>query len=691
MQVHRSEPRRFSSQSPRSNFEIRRARIGERAVAAGAAIVAAAVPALCQSASYKFVNSSSSTWPTAIPHPSHVTRTGSGEFDGFGRRDAILLADGRPIFVHDAAYYGAMQPIALTDGTCNDFDVAPGRGISGPDGIACVESTGLYFYGFDWAFGEFTLQTDYSITSAAWQGAKLVRCADVNADGLLDYVGVAADSSTIILQRSSGSTYTQSLVATGGGITDILPLQFDSDNPLEIAVLDNAGLQIVDGVSIPLTFARNSGVTIFNDAIDKVTSNDGAPQKIAWVRNRAAPDQAKQELVLVKRAGTNILFQYNVNLNSPVFSVVGADSSAMGQGDGDTDLVMANKDLYLPLISENNSPASYFSNAVTYQQAFVTGLDVGQIFNAPPPGNNTPLAPDNEARPVYADFNQDGRPDLLLYVQGRHSLYMFESQPINIHALIGSELSHRAGVRHDSAGNVWLEMAFYAETASSTIENVYPPVPGAYRYYLNLRLFKQTGPTALNSPIQAMNSYSLEMYTPAANASMQTVVDGGGAQHSVVKFRVKLASGQLPNNYCLSDLYWVEMSWYAEQQTTSYPHPIMQGANYFFYLSEVEGDALTVWTPCYSYLPPYTSVRDPSGVVMDIDDGSNTSVCDSNDFYYASANCPSGTTLPVLLPTVGTRRKIRFPETNGTTILPPPPPGPTDDCEWVSTPWGWVL
>lgn len=659
------------------------------------AAAAFSTPAFAQTSSYEFRYSSGSEWSSALPTPAKVSRTTSGDYDGDQRRDAVLLADGVPVFVYGVAYYGTMKQVPVVNGTCNDFDTAPGLATGGRDALVTVESGGMYVYVWDWAVSGFVV--DRVNTQSAWHGAKLVRCADINGDQVLDFVGVKADGATVVVERSgAGGTYTQTTVSTAGSISDMLLLNFDSDSAFEIAVLDSAGVQVLDhNDTLMFTFARNAGVTSPVDAIEAVKCNGAAATRIAWARNRAAPNQAAQELVVLQRASPQVQTQYNIALQSSVFSIAGADSPYGYTQDGDTDLVLANKDLYLPLVSENNSPTSYFGTTIGYQQAYKAGIDLAATFFAPGPGD-PPLALNNEAEPQYADFNKDGKPDLMLYVHDRHVLYLFESDPLTHDALLGQELVQNAGIKYDQTNDqLWLRLALYPHTIPSTIEGHDVPM-GDYKYYLNLYHYVQRGPNATNATIQPVKSYSLEMFTPQQAASTRMFdpnPEVSGDEVEVVCLQVKLESSGA--ELCVDDVHWIEISWFAEWQTGPTPHPITQGADYFFYVSEREGDALTCWTPCYSWPIPGCKLRNEFGQQIKIDgaysgDPDDPDVCDTNDFYFIGT-CPNGSTTPVTLPSITSRRKIRFPEGNSGQVIPPPPPGNVNDAHWVDSgsefPW----
>ncbi len=146
------------------------------------------------------------------------TTSVAGHLQGYRLNDAVLLASGTPILVTAPGLHRSALPLPLPSlppagyvaNDVRDIAILRGGGEEGRDALVMVTGTGLWTWhmtkvtvtppggspGLQWAVSLNPLGT------SVWAGAKRLRVADVNNDGIDDVLGIMSDELSIrCLQR----------------------------------------------------------------------------------------------------------------------------------------------------------------------------------------------------------------------------------------------------------------------------------------------------------------------------------------------------------------------------------------------------------------------------------------------------------------------------------------------------------
>lgn len=154
--------------------------------------------------------------PTATRY-SDATPAASATYDALGRRKTVSDAAGTRTLAYDAA--GRLA------------GVTPGAG------------TGAYGYTYD-AAGHLTSRSiDYTAPEALdWSGATLTAAGDLNGDGFSDAIHTDAKNSIRTYLGRADGTFTagSTLIGTGSGFQQILPVEYTGDGKLDLLAIDKA-------------------------------------------------------------------------------------------------------------------------------------------------------------------------------------------------------------------------------------------------------------------------------------------------------------------------------------------------------------------------------------------------------------------------------------------------------------------
>lgn len=327
-------------------------------------------------------------WSAPLPAPGIPGRTAVGEITGGARLDLVVRAgaSGARLFLFDGVWDGAGGFDLGVDAL--DFDVLPNGGTDGRAAIAYTTSSGLEKLVFVPATLTFST---VSIAAGDWNGATLVRCADVNQSGATDFLGLASDGHTVLYLRDVGGSMVSSAFDAGAAVLDVRALQWGFGGALEIAILTAGGVQVRAESGTLVDHFANAGQP--GDAIAVLRASPTV-DRLAWVTKAASTGNA-QELRTLRRQSPKST-SYGTLPRQGIFSVQAADVD----GDGDSDLLCARSGSAVPLFLENLDElggASFDPVAFAGEPAWS------------PSGSQT-----HHATPAFADFDNDRRGDVVV-------------------------------------------------------------------------------------------------------------------------------------------------------------------------------------------------------------------------------------------------------------------------------------
>lgn len=161
---------------------------------------------------------------------------------GDGRLD-LFVRFGSEIAFFDNAWQGGGG--LATGVSCTDFDAAAGQGPDGVAALAFVDGTGLKLLRRNAIYStSFAFETPTLLEAGSWAGARLVRAADLDGNGTMDYVGLKVDGRTLLLRRDTGSGPVTTEVDTSRDILDIVLINWQGSSNLEIAAQSGLGVDV---------------------------------------------------------------------------------------------------------------------------------------------------------------------------------------------------------------------------------------------------------------------------------------------------------------------------------------------------------------------------------------------------------------------------------------------------------------
>ncbi len=382
----------------------------------------------------------------------HVTTpwpAGIGASGPFGRCVSARLT---PDAIPDAVVLDGLEPVVLIDAdprfapfelplAALDLDRVRGAGPGGRDALAVVDAGGLRLVRFDPPSWSFVVDP---IAAGAWAGARKVRAADLNGDGLDDLLGVAADGSTLLQLLAQGSPATfQSggSAATAFEVRQMCTLQWNADPGLEVAVLSNWGIQVLEPEG---TLLAQWPAVMPGGTMARLRQAGQATDRLAWITAWAPP--AQQWLMTLAPGGAvNDLLDLGA---LDAFAAVGGDYDL----DGDDDLLVSHHFSNELIWFENQRGSSNPlgpSFALLQQQM--------TLFRVGPPGAGATL---NQAWPVVDDLDSDGDLDLLYAAETSMTLELLRGEEVAEQAFVPSPTSGTWQVTSPSApGHLILSFA----------------------------------------------------------------------------------------------------------------------------------------------------------------------------------------------------------------------------------------
>jgi hypothetical protein len=343
------------------------------------------------------------SWPTYLSDPGVFGRAVAGQFTPDGALDVALIDGAELVLLSNPDEFFAPSKVATG---VADVERLTGAGMAGLDALATVGSSGLRRCWYDAPSASFL---SAAIGSPSWTGARLVRSADVNGDGLADLLGLAADGQTVLqlIATSPTSFSAGTSSAALATVRNLLALQWDTDSPLEVALLTDLSVEVrdLDGTLLDDFTAATPG-----GAFCAIGQAGTAQERLVWITEYAPP--AFQYLIALSPGGVADI----VDLGAlDAFAVVPTDYDL----DGDDDILISHKFSYeLLWIQNQRTPQSPSGPSFT---------PVGdrKVFEVANPGP----APQNEAWPVAADLDGDGDDDVAFAIQGdlRFNVYRGEA------------------------------------------------------------------------------------------------------------------------------------------------------------------------------------------------------------------------------------------------------------------------
>jgi hypothetical protein len=371
-----------------------------------AATLGLAAPAPSQTAVPFQGEEHASAWPASIDDPGPFRRSVWGQLTAEGVRDVALIDGSQLVLLANA---DELFAVTLVDSPVDDLDRLAGAGAGGLDALATVGPAGLRRQWYEPATQSLAWA---AIETTAWAGAKLVRAADLDGDGLSDLAGIGADGRSVLFQMATGSATAFSAgpgFSAQASVRDLVLLQWDLDLPLEVALLTDLAIEVHDqGGALLDTFTG----AIPGGTFCAIGQAGQTRERLAWITEYAPP--AYQYLMVLGSAGVTDI----VDLGAlDAFAVVPTDYDL----DGDDDILISHRFSYELLWIKNQRTPQNPSGA-TFTQA-----GDRKVFQVPNPGP----APQNAAWPVAADLDGDGDDDVAFANQGAQSFNVYRGEAID--------------------------------------------------------------------------------------------------------------------------------------------------------------------------------------------------------------------------------------------------------------------
>lgn len=344
-----------------------------------------------------------SDWPAASANPAPFRRALAGQFTPDRRADLVVLEGDRVALAYGPNGHEALSEV--TDGAL-DVAVVKAGGPDGLDSLAVTTDDGLEHWWFDGASGQWK---DKLLRRSEWVDAPHVVATDLSpSSASVDILGVS-DSGTSVYRLSATSMQSfewshSTLFSTGSTIRQLIPIEWDGDANLEIAVLTDAKIEVRE-LNGTLSYSRSCALP--GGSLARLQRSQENEDRLAWLGN-------------LNTSGLQVLV---------VFSDDCGMESSLGMGllgsvgmtavdydlDGDSDLVLSIRSAHDLRVQFDTTDGS-MSGAPSFAHTTEGLLLVPIGPTATPAGTN-----DLETV-AFADFDGDGDVDLAAPVESSQTV-----------------------------------------------------------------------------------------------------------------------------------------------------------------------------------------------------------------------------------------------------------------------------
>lgn len=352
-------------------------------------------------------------WPTdgTLGGTADFGRSISGRFVGNARPCAATLRGMIPVL---AVEPHLRQSLSHLRTLAYDLDTLTNGGpLPAQDAIVTVGPLGLQLWV---SLPAVPTMVGTLLDNGAWANARLVRCADLDADGDDDVVGIGADGRTLlaIYQQPDGSWVNNLPVSIPDDVLRMELAQWTPGSSMPRFVLAHAGKLDVRTITGTLLTSFPSPSSSTAQVIAVLDRDVSLGDQVAWAQPTASG--STQQLIIVDAAGT----EPAVSLGS---NWVVEMSACDLDGDDDGDLCVCRTSIVRAEFWIHQDPVGGLPPQLVFDPQEVVTHDLGL----------PPTSHPNRALPLLHDFDSDGSTDLYLPIDD----YSGVSFLSGVHRLLG--------------------------------------------------------------------------------------------------------------------------------------------------------------------------------------------------------------------------------------------------------------
>ena len=295
---------------------------------------------------------------------------------------------------------GLFESVIVVPGrVVSDVECVPGSG--GQPGrlviasSACIESCifNPVLDSFAWAplFASNTLPA-----------ARIIRAANLDGTGAIDYVGVSSDGLSLQTKLASGSGFVDGpAFGTSAPIQELVCADLNGTAGMELVLWTSAALEVysLDTGSAVLLFSAAGGKGGSLGGLARLPVS-GAADQVAWIRGTAG---AQQIALLSLPAGQGVQLSTPGSAWTFAQSIVAVRAADL-DADGFCDLALSQQSSHHTLLLENTGTGTL-------------PFDSSHFYSVPLRGGTTLAQPHNETNPILVDMDLDGDVDIAQVVQ----------------------------------------------------------------------------------------------------------------------------------------------------------------------------------------------------------------------------------------------------------------------------------